>query len=727
MAGVSNNDFALVRYNSDGSIDTTFDNDGKVSTDLGLLTVDIAYGLVQQPDGKIIVAGTDGTDFAVVRYLVDEVPTDLGLSQLAVDENVPAGTVVGTFTTSDPDPSDTFTYSLVTGTGDTDNTAFTIVNNQLKINSSPDFETKSSYNIRVRTTDAGGATYEKQLAIAVNDFNDAPTGLTVTKLDVDENVPVGTVVGIFTTTDPDAGNTFTYSLVTGTGDNDNSAFTIVNDQLKINASPDFETKSSYNIRVQTTDAGGASYTKELTIVVNNLDDPGVNDAPTGLTVTKLDVDENVPPGTVVGIFATTDPDEDDTFTYSLVTGTGDTDNSAFTIDGNQLKINAPPDFETKSSYNIRVQTTDSGGVTYVKELAIAVNNLDDSGINDIPTLTKNANNDVFTIKGKGNDQKATLSVKLTEQSYDQIYELGVFAVDDEQGKIQGIAPSDAGYTEAALKRSKVLLSSLTNYPIGFNADLSSLAEFTSGQQLRFYLVSNSSTDSILTGQAAFTDALISDAKNLKITSLGNNNFSLAWKGNNSAEFQDLVLSIQATDENLPLGASFQGQQQGELLDLRDITQSVKADFVLDREAAYDNFIGFYKVADENGGIDTNGDGQTDILVGQAGYAQAAVRGRVSGIDLTTNNQGTTTFSGTFDSDSLFAPFIIANGKPDAILDSNTNNDPAVYFAFLGANSDNTDHIRLLKNNTFSFEDLAKGGDKDFNDVIVGVKLSVNAV
>ncbi|MEH2043413.1 DUF4347 domain-containing protein, partial [Nostoc sp.] len=101
VAGVSNNDFALVRYNSDGSIDTTFDNDGKVSTDLGLLTLDIAYGLVQQPDGKIIVAGTDGTDFAVVRYLVDEVPTDLGLSQLNVNENVPDGTVIGTFTTTD--------------------------------------------------------------------------------------------------------------------------------------------------------------------------------------------------------------------------------------------------------------------------------------------------------------------------------------------------------------------------------------------------------------------------------------------------------------------------------------------------------------------------------------------------------------------------------------------------------------------------------------------------
>jgi hypothetical protein len=75
---------------------------------------------------------------------------------------------------------------------------------------------------------------------------------------------------------------------------------------------------------------------------------------------------------------------------------------------------------------------------------------------------------------------------------------------------------------------------------------------------------------------------------------------------------------------------------------------------------------------------------------------------------------------------VFAPFMIVDGRPDAILDSNVNNDSKVYFAFLGANSDKLDHIRLLGNNTFGFEDLANGGDKDYNDVIVQVNLSLNA-
>ncbi|MEB3831673.1 cadherin repeat domain-containing protein, partial [Phormidium sp. CCY1219] len=122
---------------------------------------------------------------------------------------------------------------------------------QLQINSSPDFETKSSYNIRVQTQDAGGEIFQKELTINVNDLNESPTDLALSNNAIDENVGANTAVGNFSTTDPDTGDTFTYSLATGTGDTDNAAFTIAGDQLQINSSPDFETKSSYNIRVQT--------------------------------------------------------------------------------------------------------------------------------------------------------------------------------------------------------------------------------------------------------------------------------------------------------------------------------------------------------------------------------------------------------------------------------------------------------------------------------------------
>lgn len=106
------------------------------------------------------------------------------------------------------------------------------------------------------------------------------------------------------------------------------------------------------------------------------------------------------------------------------------------------------------------------------------------------------------------------------------------------------------------------------------------------------------------------------------------------------------------------------------------------------------------------------------------YTQAAISNRVAGIDLSVANEATASFTGTFQPGAIFVPFIIVNAGADAILDNNPNNDPAVYFSFLGANTDKADHIRLLGNNAFGFEDLANGGDRDYNDLIVRVNLSI---
>ena len=75
-----------------------------------------------------------------------------------------------------------------------------------------------------------------------------------------------------------------------------------------------------------------------------------------------------------------------TFSYSLVTGIGSTDNSLFTIDGNQLKVNGLLDYETKNNYSIRVKTTDQGGLSYEKQLTVSVTNLREQGI----SVDKNA-------------------------------------------------------------------------------------------------------------------------------------------------------------------------------------------------------------------------------------------------------------------------------------------------------------------------------------------------
>ena len=71
----TNSDFALARYNSDGSLDTTFDGDGKLTTDFGTLFGDFANSVAVQTDGKIVVAGIASgggqSDFALARYNSD--------------------------------------------------------------------------------------------------------------------------------------------------------------------------------------------------------------------------------------------------------------------------------------------------------------------------------------------------------------------------------------------------------------------------------------------------------------------------------------------------------------------------------------------------------------------------------------------------------------------------------------------------------------------------------
>lgn len=72
-------------------------------------------------------------------------------------------------------------------------------------------------------------------------------------------------------------------------------------------------------------------------------------------------------------------------------------------------------------------------------------------------------------------------------------------------------------------------------------------------------------------------------------------------------------------------------------------------------------------SDFDGGIDTNGDGSADLLPGQAGYAQAAVRNRVPDINLVVPNQGTANFASQLAGGGIYAPFIISNSTVDRVL------------------------------------------------------------
>jgi Cadherin domain len=296
-------------------------------------------------------------------------PTDISLVSGRVAENQPAGTPVGTLGTTDANEGDTFVYTLVSGDGSTDNDFFRIVGDQLRTTASLDYETTSSYTVRVRATDAGGLFTEKTFTLNVRNLNDAPTGLALSASSIVENQPAGTLIGTLSSTDPDGDNTFTYTLVSVNGVMGDSLFQVVNGQIKTTAALDYETRRSYTLQIRTTDAGGLSYEQAFSIAVGD-----ANDAPTDLAVSSTRVLRLWPAGNLVGMLSSVDPDAGDTtgMTYALVAGDGSTHNSMFRIEGEQLKLNTMIPSSGVSSYSIRIRVTDRGGQKYEEVVAVRV-------------------------------------------------------------------------------------------------------------------------------------------------------------------------------------------------------------------------------------------------------------------------------------------------------------------------------------------------------------------
>ncbi len=147
-----NNDFALARYNGDGSLDNTFGVQGKTVTDMGG-NDEAIYAVVRQPDGKIVAAGNSNTggadNNALTRYNTNGTldstfgTNGIVISQLSTGDNEayaaviqPDGKIVTSGFATDNNQSYFFAARYLTGLslGVVD---FSVSNNQLLIYPNP--------------------------------------------------------------------------------------------------------------------------------------------------------------------------------------------------------------------------------------------------------------------------------------------------------------------------------------------------------------------------------------------------------------------------------------------------------------------------------------------------------------------------------------------------------------------------------------------------------------
>ena len=192
ITGDSDASITFYQWFKDGTPLTLFSQAGNGPSASTLNTLNIGAGeykvkiTVQNSDG--FTRDIDSSAPIKISKVENQSPTDLTTTAASLNENIAANSIVASLGTTDPDVGNTFAYALVPGTGSTDNAAFSISGNQLKINASPNFETKSSYSVRVRTTDQGRLTFEKNLTFSVNDLIEKVTSSASTVLAADKDI-----------------------------------------------------------------------------------------------------------------------------------------------------------------------------------------------------------------------------------------------------------------------------------------------------------------------------------------------------------------------------------------------------------------------------------------------------------------------------------------------------------------------------------------------------------
>ena len=301
----------------------------------------------------------------------------------------------------------------------------------------------------------------------------------------------------------------------------------------------------------------------------------------------------------------------------------------------------------------------------------------------------------------------------------KVNEIGIVAIDDSTGKIGGIAPGSAGYLQALLDRAKPIFSTLDG---SFFKPAKREIGLDASRNYEFFQVQN--------GSIAELQQQIADGKtptNILFAlpdANGNSPIKLSSNSTNDgyqvSVNNELVLNVTKLDgiaPNSPIGSKSQDLAQGRTLDLTDFAgQTLKVDITTTSSAAYNNNIGFYAVEDAIGSIQlANG---TMLKPGDPNYASEAIKSAVLQASKTDSKLNQDIVGG-----KNYAPVVVAQGSLTDFVNKNPTNGGGAnaihaYFNYIGANSDRTDHFRLLGNNTFGVEDLYGGGDRDFNDLVI---------
>ncbi|GAA3609842.1 hypothetical protein GCM10022396_28820 [Flavivirga amylovorans] len=252
------------------SITTNSDNLFEISTtgDLSLIlgkTLDYEVSTSHTLTVEVSDGALKANSIITINVINDNEAPVVAPQNFSIDENSASGVLIGTLVASDPD-GDSLVFSIIGSSF-----PFEINNSgeiSLAVNSTLNFEQKSSYTLEIVTSDNNLQT-STDIIININDVNDAPN-IGTTVFTVAEDIDDTFAIGGIPTSDEDR-DTLIFSLGDTFASRDFEISSLGIISLKAGSSLDYETNTFHNFPVRVSD-GTITISRQVTVYVTDVDD-----------------------------------------------------------------------------------------------------------------------------------------------------------------------------------------------------------------------------------------------------------------------------------------------------------------------------------------------------------------------------------------------------------------------------------------------------------------------
>ena len=331
--------------------------------DQGVITLKTGLDYETKTSYELTLTSSDGTNSVQTQISfsvtdISELALSLDNTEVTLAENISTGSSVAIASSSDA--AGEVTYSIAEGTAGS--SIFAIDSQgRITLESSLDFETKTSYTLEVSVTD-GKETVTRQLVVTVSDV-DLTLSSSLASSSQLETISTGTT--ILTSSTSNSEGTVSYSL---TDDDNKFSINSSTGEVTLSNALDYETKTSHSFTVTATD-GVTTTSQTFTLTVDNA---AINTLAVTLANSGAALAESSSSGTSVGSSSINNP-ESDSVSYTL-SGTG---SSNFAVDSSgNITTNATLDFETAKSYALTL-TASGGGTTTTDNFTVNVGNVEE--------------------------------------------------------------------------------------------------------------------------------------------------------------------------------------------------------------------------------------------------------------------------------------------------------------------------------------------------------------